>query len=219
MLFAKLTTLACLAATWFSSSEANAFYDVTCPGVQADLKCPVGQVIETVSVSYGNKNDIDCSIRDQPVAVSTNDCIEWMVLGLMIERCKELNHCILPDPDPDHFFCDESPDNFLQYTYTCRDENPDEKVITACEGSNAHLKCEQGTISIKKAMFGRADANTCTDTPSKDLFCSSYGAEPVVKNFCNGKATCQVRAISHNLGHPSYCDDLPKYLLVKYICE
>ncbi|XP_068165917.1 L-rhamnose-binding lectin CSL3-like [Antennarius striatus] len=183
------------------------------------LKCPVGQVIEAVNLNYGNQNDIDCSIRDQPVAVATNDCIEWMVTDLMIEHCKGMNHCNLPEPDPAHFFCDKSPQNFLQYTYTCTDENPGEKAITACEGSNANLNCEQGAISIKKAIFGRVEKDTCTDTSSSMLYCQSYGAVATVKNLCDGKATCTVRATADYLGPPSYCDNLPKYLLVKYTCE
>ncbi|XP_068165874.1 L-rhamnose-binding lectin CSL3-like [Antennarius striatus] len=219
MLFARLTTLACLAAAWFSSSEAKEYYDVSCPGVNGDLKCPDGQFIDEVQIDYGNKKDADCNARNQPAAVSTNDCIEPIMKVRLASTCHRLNHCIMPKPNSTLFHCDKSPDNFLQYTYTCTDDNPDEFIVKTCEGDSVLLKCEQGSIHIKKALFGRVDQDTCSATPGRLLYCTSYGADSVIRDHCNGKTECQLKAVSDQLGCPSHCDSLPKYLLVRYTCE
>ncbi|XP_068612493.1 L-rhamnose-binding lectin CSL3-like [Brachionichthys hirsutus] len=219
MLFTGLTTLAFLAAAWISGSEGKEYYDVACPGVFGDLECPDGQTIDSLKIEHGNKNDANCAARDQAATVSPERCFDTILNARLVSHCAGLRRCNTPESTPMLFGCDGSADFFVQYTYTCKDESPDTRVAKACQGESVDLKCEQGTISVQKALFGRVDPDTCTATPSSRLYCTSYGAEAVVMEQCNGKADCKMRAITDYLGMPSHCDDLPKYLLVKYLCK
>ncbi|XP_078100058.1 L-rhamnose-binding lectin CSL3-like [Sander vitreus] len=218
MLFTRLTIIAFVAATWCWTSDGQ-LYDVACPGENSQLQCPEGHVIEVLSVQHGVKSSADCTARSQPAVVSDKQCIHKDMIRWIKFICDKLEHCRLPGPNKEMFVCQYSEDAFVQITYNCNKKSADVRTTVVCEDQAAVIKCETGVLNIVKANFGRLDMNTCTDTPSDMTFCASYTAAGTLKTMCNGKQSCNVTANSANLGHPAYCDALPHYLTVDYVCH
>ncbi|XP_070786994.1 L-rhamnose-binding lectin CSL3-like [Enoplosus armatus] len=217
MLSTRLTVIAFLAAACCSTSDGN--YDVACPGVNNELKCPEGHVIEVQSIQHGVKSDADCAARSQPAKVSEKNCFHRAMTPWAKLICDNMGRCRLPKPHVLMFVCDYSKDAFIQYTFVCRKKSADVQTAVICGEQTADIKCEKGVLDIVKASFGRLDEKTCTDTPSKMTFCTSFTADGSVKEMCNGKKLCNLTASPDNLGQPVNCDKHPKYLTVDYVCQ
>ncbi|XP_056226339.1 rhamnose-binding lectin-like [Seriola aureovittata] len=168
-------------------------------------------------MDYGVKSSANCDARDQPATVSEKDCMHTAMAGWAKQLCDSKEHCLLPKLNEKMFVCDYSPDNFLQVTYRCN-KITDVDTAIICEGESAAIQCEEGALHIMSSNFGRLDANTCSETPSKKTFCTSAVAHQRVKALCNGKEECNLTASAEHLGEPTFCDDNPLYLSVDYIC-
>lgn len=62
-------------------------------------------------------------------------------------------------------------------SFQCMDKNDCCLLCRVCQ-------TDEGTIRIAYANYGRSEKNTCTDTPSKFVFCTSDAAQPAVKELC-----------------------------------
>ncbi|XP_018555657.1 L-rhamnose-binding lectin SML [Lates calcarifer] len=90
---------------------------------------------------------------------------------------------------------------------------------TTC-GAHVHrLSCDTGVISVQTAMYGRADAETCSGgkTPEEiaNTQCSLQGAVDTLKARCDGKKVCEV---STSIFSTDPCSDTFKYLETTYTC-
>ncbi|XP_070814274.1 rhamnose-binding lectin-like [Chaetodon trifascialis] len=202
MLSTRLSLLAFLAAALFWTSAAGQRYDVACPGVNSNLQC-AGKAIEVLSVDYGDISDADCTARNKPAKVTESSCLDSEVLPWVKSICDGRVHCRLSKPNANMFTCDYSEDStFVQITYRCDDKIPGDK-----------------SLKIVRAGYGRFDSHTCSNAPSLMTYCSSDTADGQVKEMCDSKQECTVEASEDVLGTPEQCDDLPKYLVVDYVCQ
>ncbi|CAG01764.1 unnamed protein product [Tetraodon nigroviridis] len=93
---------------------------------------------------------------------------------------------------------------------------------TTCEGrlNVHHLKCDSGVISVRGALYGRADTTTCSEgRPPRQLSntaCSHKGTMDVVSRRCNGKKECEINERDVTKRDP--CRGTHKYLETNYTC-
>merc|ERR1711894_127361 len=88
---------------------------------------------------------------------------------------------------------------------------------TICEGKVANLRCKEGTIKIKSAMYGRQNRQSCKDSNANNINCSAGRAETKAKNKCDGKSHCKLEASNSVYGDP--CPGTSKYMEVKWTCK
>ncbi|KAJ8300113.1 hypothetical protein KUTeg_021632, partial [Tegillarca granosa] len=67
------------------------------------------------------------------------------------------------------------------------------------------MKCKEGSIKIKSAMYGRQNKQSCKDANAKNINCSAGRAENKVKKQCDGKKQCNLQASNSVYGDP--CPD------------
>ena len=95
-------------------------------------------------------------------------------------------------------------------------------VIVACEDEYVSPECVSGKIiRVLEANYGRTDRTTCGDentltSSSTNTSCISTTTLRIVKQECNGKQTCSVRATNDAFGDT--CSYNLKYLNVSYDC-
>ncbi|XP_056287745.1 L-rhamnose-binding lectin CSL2-like [Pseudoliparis swirei] len=216
MLCTRLTIIALLAATQCLTSDGF-LYDVACPGVNGELQCPPGQVMEVKAVDSGLESDADCTDRTKSATVLKEDSLHSAMIYWVKLVCDYLEQCRLPKPDAGMFQHNYSNASFIQVTYDCRVKPADVITVVACENDIAEIQCENGKVQIETAKFGRFDKTTCTKTPLNMTFAASFPAKQHVKDKCNGLGSCSVNASMEELGptDPSYDHN---YLIVDYIC-
>ncbi|XP_042265111.1 rhamnose-binding lectin-like [Thunnus maccoyii] len=96
-----------------------------------------------------------------------------------------------------------------------------ERVVT-CDGLHnvQHLSCETGVISVQTALYGRADAETCSEgRPPNQLAnteCSLHGTLNVLKKRCDGKRVCELNINVVRTSDP--CHGIYKYLDTTFAC-
>merc|ERR1712179_291943 len=79
---------------------------------------------------------------------------------------------------------------------------------TICEGKVANLRCKEGTIKIKSAMYGRQNKQSCKDSNANNINCSAGRAETKVKNKCDVNLTVTLKPLTpytviHAQVHPN----------------
>ena len=95
-------------------------------------------------------------------------------------------------------------------------------MIVACEEEYVSPECVSGKIiRVLEANYGRTDRTTCGDentltSSSTNTSCISTTTLRIVKQECNGKQTCSVRATNDAFGDT--CSYNLKYLNVSYDC-
>ncbi|XP_005719931.1 L-rhamnose-binding lectin CSL2-like [Pundamilia nyererei] len=97
-----------------------------------------------------------------------------------------------------------------------------ERVIT-CDSLDSvqRLSCENGVIIVQSVLFGRTDAETCSEgRPAhqlKNTQCSQDGALKVVKSRCDGQKVCEINPVLfHTSSDPCY--GIYKYVDTTYAC-
>ncbi|XP_039656384.1 rhamnose-binding lectin-like [Perca fluviatilis] len=96
-----------------------------------------------------------------------------------------------------------------------------ERAITCgCEGNVQRLSCDAGVITVLTALYGRADAVTCSEGIPPSLLantqCSQVGTVDVVKKGCDGKNECKLNINVFFTSDPCY--GIFKYLDTTYTC-
>ncbi|XP_077399430.1 L-rhamnose-binding lectin CSL3-like [Vanacampus margaritifer] len=223
MFFTKLVVVSVLVAgCCWTLHAGERSYDVACPGVNPEPKCPDGSRILVHAVDYGLVKDADCSARHQAAKVSPETGFHPLFFFWVKSICDQEQRCRLPKLDHKMFQQNWSPDNFIQISYTCEQDPEGLKKKILCEGQSETITCENGYLMILKAKYGRYDENICTTKPSIMTFCNSIPAVKLVKDRCysDGLLTtsCTLTANTADLGNPMPCDELPKYLSVDYLC-
>ncbi|XP_051913367.1 L-rhamnose-binding lectin SML-like [Hippocampus zosterae] len=83
-----------------------------------------------------------------------------------------------------------------------------------------HLHCDHGVITVRQALYGRANSHICTEGKSPrelaNVKCSRPGTTEQLKKSCDGKSMCEV-AID-DFRTPDPCVDTFKYLQTNFSC-
>ncbi|XP_030589591.1 L-rhamnose-binding lectin CSL2-like [Archocentrus centrarchus] len=96
------------------------------------------------------------------------------------------------------------------------------KRVITCESPDyvQHLSCETGVIIVQSALYGRADAETCSEGRPADQLgntdCSQKGTLDVIKKRCDGKKVCEINTNVIHTSDPCY--GIYKYLDTTYAC-
>uniref|UniRef100_A0A8C9X6E3 SUEL-type lectin domain-containing protein n=1 Tax=Sander lucioperca TaxID=283035 RepID=A0A8C9X6E3_SANLU len=103
---------------------------------------------------------------------------------------------------------------------TCSLMTAERAITCGSEGNVQRLSCDDGVISVQTALYGRADAVTCSEgRPPAQLTntqCSQVGTVDVVKKRCDGKRECELNINIFYTSDP--CKRTYKYLETTYTC-
>ncbi|XP_078109974.1 L-rhamnose-binding lectin SML-like [Sander vitreus] len=96
-----------------------------------------------------------------------------------------------------------------------------ERAVTCgSDGNVQRLRCDDGVISVQTALYGRADAVTCSEGRPRgqlaNTHCSQAGTVDVVKKRCDGKRECELNINVFYTSDP--CKRTYKYLDTTYTC-
>uniref|UniRef100_A0A672GV52 SUEL-type lectin domain-containing protein n=1 Tax=Salarias fasciatus TaxID=181472 RepID=A0A672GV52_SALFA len=186
-----------------------------------------GQVIVVYGADYGRRDRTTC-INGRPDSQLQNvSCSK--PTNIVATRCNGKNTCdiralnsVFGDPCPDIY-------KYLEVAYRSR-QSPQlslnnktvnelsQTVIRAF--SLSCFNADQGqVIVVYGADYGRRDRTTCIngrpDSQLQNVSCSK--PTNIVATRCNGKNTCDIRALNSVFGDP--CPDIYKYLEVAYRCK
>ncbi|XP_055769332.1 L-rhamnose-binding lectin CSL2-like isoform X1 [Salvelinus fontinalis] len=218
MLLLKLTAFTLLAAAC-CTLPAAATRVVTCDNGEnvQFLICDSG-VIFIERALYGRTDGTTCREGRPANQLTNTQCSQTGTLEVLSQRCNgkqvcEVNTEVFRTSDPCFGIY-----KYLETTYTCILATA--RSIT-CDGSDALLECDEGTIQIHSANYGRRDQLVCSfKRPANQLantncLSQSTTASKVAER-CDGKSQCDVPASSSLYGDP--CVGTYKYLDVAYTC-
>ncbi|XP_056598349.1 L-rhamnose-binding lectin CSL2-like [Triplophysa dalaica] len=108
----------------------------------------------------------------------------------------------------------------IRLNYICDNVDPSEKAVVTCESQTASLSCDQGTIKVLSANYGRTDRQTCStgrpDNQLTNVQCTQSTSLSVVAIRCDGKTNCSI--VAENAAFTDPCGGTYKYLTVSYKC-
>nr|AAI33979.1 Im:6908808 protein [Danio rerio] len=190
----------------------------TCEGSVLHLNCDTG-TIHITAANYGRTDKITCSAGRPFNEVQYTNCHTPSALAIVSQSCNGRKICdvsatneVFTDPCFGTY-------KYLSTLYSCRLSLI--RSVTACEGTNAVLKCGVGSyIQVESTNYGRTDSSTCSaGRPASQLTktnCFSSTSDAVVADACNRKNTCTVSASNDVFGDPCYVTY--KYLYITYSC-
>ncbi|XP_042160967.1 L-rhamnose-binding lectin CSL2 isoform X2 [Oncorhynchus tshawytscha] len=217
MLLVRLTAFTLLAAVC-CTLPAAATRVVTCDNGEnvQFLICDSG-VIFIERALYGRTDGTTCREGRPANQLTNTQCSQTGTLEVLSHRCNgkqvcEVNTEVFRTSDPCVGIY-----KYLETTYTCI---PATRSIT-CEGSDVLLECDEGTIQIYSANYGRRDQLVCSfNRPANQLANTNCLSQSIttskVAERCNGKSQCDVSASNSLYGDP--CVGTYKYLDVAYTC-
>ncbi|XP_064805810.1 rhamnose-binding lectin-like [Oncorhynchus masou masou] len=217
MLLVRLTAFTLLAAVC-CTLPAAATRVVTCDNGEnvQFLICDSG-VISIERALYGRTDGTTCREGRPANQLTNTQCSQIGTLEVLSQRCNgkqvcEVNTEVFRTSDPCVGIY-----KYLDTTYTCI---PATRSIT-CEGSDGLLECDEGTIQIHSANYGRRDQLVCSfNRPANQLANTNCLSQSIttskVAKRCNGKSQCDVTASNSLYGDP--CVGTYKYLDVAYTC-
>jgi hypothetical protein len=86
-----------------------------------------------------------------------------------------------------------------------------------CEGSTLDISCDEGTVDLIDATYGRAHGlDVCPHSATSDQSCHAVNSMDIVGAACQDQASCSVGALNNVFGDP--CGGTYKYLTVNYVC-
>ncbi|XP_031674844.1 L-rhamnose-binding lectin CSL2 isoform X1 [Oncorhynchus kisutch] len=223
MLLVRLTAFTLLAAVCCTLPAAvyvshSVTRVVTCDNGEnvQFLICDSG-VIFIERALYGRTDGTTCKEGRPANQLTNTQCSQTGTLEVLSNRCNgkqvcEVNTEVFRTSDPCVGIY-----KYLDTTYTCL---PATRSIT-CEGSDALLECDEGTIQIHSANYGRRDQLVCSfNLPANPLANTNCLSQSIttskVAKRCNGKSQCDVAASNSLYGDP--CVGTYKYLDVAYTC-
>ena len=87
-----------------------------------------------------------------------------------------------------------------------------------CEGSTLDIACEEGTIDVMSASYGRQHGpDVCPHAATSDQNCDAVNSMDIVGAACQGETSCSVAATNGVFG--DQCGGTYKYLTVNYLCN
>ncbi|XP_047142349.1 uncharacterized protein LOC100205211 isoform X1 [Hydra vulgaris] len=197
--------------------------DITiCTGLKKYINCRDGASIAVTSAFWGRTSDKICPSDDgDPVTDCEGSAETLPIIQKSCEgrrECKlEAKHSELQRNGSSH--C-PGVNKYLIANYTCV---PDSKGVNLCESAETVLNCPAGWLmELADVFWGRRSSHTYCGATADSIECdSSEYAAKYLKNKCNGKKRCLIKADSATLEdgkHPS-CTGISKYLLVNYVCN
>uniref|UniRef100_A0A3P9DNZ2 SUEL-type lectin domain-containing protein n=1 Tax=Maylandia zebra TaxID=106582 RepID=A0A3P9DNZ2_9CICH len=186
-----LTDFFCLCVRWVVSTEACFM----------NSSSGEGQVIVVSWANYGRRDNTTCP-DGNPDHVKNVLCSSPNSTEYVTNRYRSSNTGF-GDPCSGTY-------KYLEVFYTCQVHS------TACEGSNANLRCDEGeAIVVYWADYGRRDTTTCSQHRPTHEIQNAHCPNPTTKvaDSCNGKSSCIIEASNSVFGDP--CPGTYKYLEVK----
>ncbi|XP_041935264.1 uncharacterized protein LOC121697680 [Alosa sapidissima] len=187
----------------------------TCEGHLSSLECG-SNVIHIHDASYGRTDETTCSSGRPAHQLSNTNCYAPTTLPITRERCEGRSTCTVHSSN--HIFTDPcfGTYKYLHISYSCVPP----KSSQTCEGHHSSLECGSKVIQIQAANYGRTDGTTCADgtNPSQvnNTSCFSTNTLSDMRQMCQGKSSCEVRATNAELSNP--CPGTHKYLNISYSC-
>lgn len=91
--------------------------------------------------------------------------------------------------------------------------------LYVCEHNTLTISCgDDEFIKIHDALYGRKSSSICSGTNAeRSSDCEAENSVQIVKNECENKTKCAIRASNEVFGDP--CVGIFKYLAVTYTCE
>ncbi|XP_068599119.1 uncharacterized protein [Brachionichthys hirsutus] len=197
---------------------------VLCEHTEFRLKCDEGQVIIVNSANYGRRDGTTCS-ENRPKSQLENVYCSSAV-SKVGESCNGKNECLVRASNAD--FGDPCPGTFkylelaytCQYLISCPVSVSAENVITCDDNSVTRMSCDSGVISVETALYGRANADTCSEGQPKEKLantgCAQEGTVDILKKRCDGLRWCEVQPRAASVSDP--CPETFKYLELAYTC-
>ncbi|XP_051518220.1 rhamnose-binding lectin-like [Myxocyprinus asiaticus] len=188
---------------------------VTCEGNTASLYCDQG--IKVYAANFGRTDPRECSTGRPAGQLSNIQCIWDTSFRLVANQCNRKQVCSIDVTNT--FFGDPCGGTYkyLKVFYYCL---PPIKEILTCYGKTANLICEQGTIKVLAANYGRTDSTACAagrdSSELTNIQCTQNTSINVVANQCDEKQNCSIFAENSVFSEP--CFGTYKYLVVSYIC-
>ncbi|XP_029975265.1 L-rhamnose-binding lectin SML-like [Salarias fasciatus] len=198
--FRPCTALLLATACLFLSPAVSAERATSCDSGNSvhRLSCDIG-VISVQESLYGSEDSYQGVMRKQKLGCDGKKVCELITAS----------DIRILDPCPGIL-------KYVDTNYTCLPA----LTHVACQQSLARLHCDQGqVIVVYGADYGRRDRTTCIngrpDSQLQNVSCSK--PTNIVATRCNGKNTCDIRALNSVFGDP--CPDIYKYLEVAYRCK
>ncbi|XP_029974403.1 L-rhamnose-binding lectin SML-like [Salarias fasciatus] len=216
--FRPCTALLLATACLFLSPAVSAERATSCDSGNSvhRLSCDIG-VISVQESLYGREDRVTCSEGKHYYQLANTECSLAGTTELIRRRCDGKKVCELITAS-DIRILDPCPGilKYVDTNYTCLPA----LTHVACQQSLARLHCDQGqVIVVYGADYGRRDRTTCIngrpDSQLQNVSCSK--PTNIVATRCNGKNTCDIRALNSVFGDP--CPDIYKYLEVAYRCK
>ncbi|XP_049821136.1 L-rhamnose-binding lectin CSL3-like [Aethina tumida] len=178
---------------------------------KATFSCGPGGVIEISDAYYGGTYKTDC------ISKTVQSSVEYLCNGLPTCSFSVEPKFIGGDP------CLNAGKDF-RVKYKCKATSGDlVETLPVCENESVHISCgPKAIIQIAAVFFGRLSADICPaplPNGEKDFtnLCVSGEAANIVRNRCDGKSACSIKAAPNILKDP--CPGTKKYLQVKYSCN
>ncbi|KAA0721285.1 L-rhamnose-binding lectin CSL2 [Triplophysa tibetana] len=201
---------------------------VTCESQTAFLSCVQG-VIKVLSANYGRTDSKTCSTGRPDNELSNVQCTQSTSLSVVASRCDGKISCSIVAENAAFMDPCGGTYKYLTVSYKCvappppspsPSPVPSEKAVVTCESQTASLSCDQGTIKVLSANYGRTDRQTCStgrpDDQLTNVQCSLSTSLSVVASRCDGKTSCSF--IAENAAFTDPCGGTYKYLTVSYKC-
>ncbi|KAA0721580.1 L-rhamnose-binding lectin CSL2 [Triplophysa tibetana] len=198
---------------------------VTCESQTASLSCDQG-TIKVLSANYGRTDRQTCSTGKPANQISNVQCTQSTSLSVVASRCDRKTSCSIVAENAAFTDPCGGTYKYLTVSYECVASPPpspvlpSEKAVVTCESQTASLSCDQGTIKVLSANYGRTDQQTCsTGKPANQLTnvqCTQSTSISVVASRCDGKSSCSI--VAENAAFTDPCGGTYKYLTVSYEC-
>lgn len=195
--------------------------DVTiCTGLKRYIACRDGSNIAVTNAFWGRISDKICPSDDGDPVTDCEGSDE--TLPLVKKYCESKNECKL---EAKHSLLQNNGthhcpgvNKYLIVNYTCI---PESKGVTLCDSAETTLSCNAGWVmELADIFWGRRSSSKYCGTEEGMECDSSEYASRFLKNQCNGKRKCLVKADSSVLDNShSQCNGMLKYLMVNYICK
>ncbi|XP_071956824.1 L-rhamnose-binding lectin CSL3-like [Antedon mediterranea] len=191
MALKSIILLCCFIVAAHATGTPRSVVKVTkCEHQQIDIRCG-NKEINILYARYGSPIGGDCG-SPHVYGKPTRGCESAKSLQVVRKECQGKKDCWVKAKNS--VFGDPCVGVFKSLTihYACVDY----EIVGACEGKQIDIRCGAGkTINVLYAIYGANFGSLCTNSfdPWKPI-CSARRSFDVVRNQCQGKRNCWVKA-------------------------